>query len=51
MSPDYLGRAVGWSEEEKNKFLSFKENLGVGQTSNIPWDEPNSNLGRPKLIN
>ena len=23
--------------------------LGLGQTSNFLWDEPNSNLGQPKL--
>ena len=23
--------------------------LGLGQTSNVSWNEPNSNLGRPKL--
>ena len=23
--------------------------LGLGQTSNFSWDEPNSNLGWPKL--
>ena len=22
---------------------------GLGKTSNFSWDEPNSNLGRPKL--
>ena len=40
MSSDYLGKAVGWSEEEKKKqVLKLKKNLGLGKTSNIPWDE------------
>ena len=49
MSSDYLGKAVGWSEEEKKQVLKLKKNLGLGKTSNIPWDEPNFNFGRPNL--
>ena len=33
---------------DNNKSPSFWL-LGLGQTSNCSWDEPNSNLGRPKL--
>ena len=29
--------------------LTVKDNFGLCQTSNFSWDEPNSNLGRPKL--
>ena len=29
--------------------LTVKDNFGLRQTSNFSWDEPNSNLGRPKL--
>ena len=33
----------------KTWFLDFimLGNLDLGQTENFPWDEPNSNLGRP----